>query len=151
MNTQIKEVNSFTKEIEVVVGWNDIEASYNSELKKFSQKISMPGYRKGKVPVALVKSNYGKSFEVDFIDKNMDVYFRKAIDAEKLHPINRAQISDLDFKEGGEFKFKATFEVVPEYTLPKYDKIKIKLTRYTPTQTDMDKALEEMQGRFSIL
>ena len=59
MNTQIKEVNSFTKEIEVVVAWDDLEKSYNSEFQKFRQKISMPGYRKGKVPVALVKSNYG--------------------------------------------------------------------------------------------
>ena len=79
MNIKIKEVNSFTKEIEVVVGWNDIEASYNSEFKKFSQKISMPGYRKGKVPVALVKSNYGKSFEVDFIDKNMDAGYHSVV------------------------------------------------------------------------
>ena len=151
MNTQIKEVNSFTKEIEVVVAWDDLEKSYNSEFQKFRQKISMPGYRKGKVPVALVKSNYGKSFEVDFIDKNMDVFFRKAVHAEKLNPINRAEISDLDFSEGSEFKFTAKFEVIPEYDLPKYDKIKIKLTRYTPTRTDMDKALEEMQNRFSTL
>jgi trigger factor len=151
MNTQIKEVNSFTKKIEVVVEWNDLEASYKTEFSKFSKNISMSGYRKGKVPPALVKSNYGKSFEADFIDKNMDVYFKKAIDAEKIHPINRAEISDLDFNEGAEFKFTATFEVVPEYELPKYDKIKIKLTRYNPTQTDMDKSLEEMQSKLSTL
>ena len=151
MNTQINEVNSFTKEIEVVVSWNDLEETYKSEFNKFRKGISMAGYRKGKVPVALVKSNYGKSFEVDFIDKNMDKFFRKAVDAEKLHPINRAEISDLDFSEGSDFKFTAKFEVVPEYDLPKYDKMKIKLTRYTPTQTDMDKALEEMQNRFSTL
>ena len=34
MNTEIKEVNSFTKEIQVIVSWGDIEASYNSEFKK---------------------------------------------------------------------------------------------------------------------
>ena len=151
MNTQINEVNSFTKEIEVIVSWNDLEETYKSEFNKFRKGISMAGYRKGKVPVALVKSNYGKSFEVDFIDKNMDKFFRKAVDAEKLHPINRAEISDLDFSEGLDFKFTAKFEVIPEYDLPKYDKIQIKLTRYTPTQTDMDKALEEMQSRFSTL
>ena len=96
MDTQIKEVNSFTKKIEVVVGWKDLESNYNLEFNKFRKKISMSGFRKGKVPVPLVKSNYGKEFELDFIDKNMDLYFRKAIDTEKLHPINRAQISDLE-------------------------------------------------------
>ncbi|MAJ44963.1 MAG: trigger factor [Candidatus Marinimicrobia bacterium] len=151
MNIKIKEVNSFTKEIEVVVAWEDLEKSYNLEFKKFRQKISMPGYRKGRVPVTLVKSNYGKSFEVDFIDKNLDLFFRRAVGSENLNPINRAEISDLDFSEGEEFKFTAKFEVIPDYDLPNYDKIKIKLTRYTPTQTDMDKSLEEMQNRFSNL
>ena len=151
MDTQIKDVNSFTKEVEVIVGWEHLEDDYKIEFNKFRQKISMPGFRKGKVPHALVKSNYGKSFEVDFIDKNMDIYFKKAIDAGELHPINRAEISELNFNEGTEFKFTAKFEVLPDFSLPKYNKIKIKMTRYTPTQTDMDKSLEEMQSRFSTL
>tara|TARA_B100001029_G_C15057357_1_gene455471 strand:+ start:1023 stop:2321 length:1299 start_codon:yes stop_codon:yes gene_type:complete len=151
MNTKVKEINSFTKEIQIKVIWNDLAESYNSQFNKFRQKISMPGYRKGKVPIQLVKSNYGKSFEVDFIDKNMDLFFRKAVQSEKLNPINRAEISDLNFNEGSDFKFTAKFEVIPEFDLPKYNQIKLKLTKYTPTSNDMNKALEELEKRFSNL
>ncbi len=151
MNIQIKDINSFTKEVEINITWKDLEEDYESEFNQFRKKISMSGYRKGKVPVALVKSNYGKSFEFDFIDKNLNIYYQKAISEQHLHPISKPEISDLDFSYGSELKFKSTFEVIPQYDLPIYDKIKINLIKLTPTKTDMDKSLEEFQSRQSTL
>jgi trigger factor len=151
MNIQIKDINSFTKEVEVNVAWEDLGEVYKTEFNQFRKKISMSGYRKGKVPTTLVKSNYGKSFDVDFIDKNLNIYYQKAISEQHIHPISKPKISDLDFSEGSELKFKATVEVVPQYNLPKYDKIKINLIRLTPTKADMDKSLEEIQSRQSTL
>ena len=151
MQVEVKHLDSFTREIKIIVPWKELEKSFKVEFNSFRKKISMPGYRKGKVPIPLVKANYGKSFEVDFIDKNMDKYYRKALKSENFSPINRAQISDLNFEETSDLKFTAIFEVVPEYSLPDYNKIKISMTRYTSTDTDMEKALDEMQNKLSTL
>lgn len=151
MKTQIKEINSFTRSLEVTVHWSDLEQKFNQEFKKFKSKIALPGFRKGKVPENLVKANYGKSFEVDFVEQSMDNYFRQALQENNLNPINKAEIKELDFNEGTDLVFTADFEVVPEFSLPKYKKIKINVTRYTPTETDLQQSLDELRERYASL
>ena len=113
--------------------------------RNLSARKKIPNFLVNKIKNPKIQKIYS------VFEKNMDIYFKKAINTKNLHPINRAEISNLDFKEGSDLKFTAKFEVIPEFNLPKYDKIKINMTRYISTQTDMDKALEEIQGQFSTL
>lgn len=151
MKTQIKEINSFTRSMDVTVLWSDLEPQFNQEFRKFKSNIAMPGFRKGKVPENIVKVNYGKSFEIDFIDKTMDDYFKQALQENNLNPINKAEIKEMDFSEGADLTFTANFEVVPFFSLPKYKKIKIKVTRYNPTEFDLNQALEGLRERYAAL
>ena len=106
----------------------------------------MPGFRKGKVPDSIVKKNYGPAIEADFTEKSINKFYQLSLQELKLIPINKAEIKNLEFKEGNNLKFKAIFEVSPEFKLPDYKKkFKINAIRVTQTDNDLNEALLSVQ------
>ncbi len=148
MKTSIKEINSFTRELSVVVTWENLEDKFRKSFNKFRAGYSRPGFRKGHVPEKIIRKNFGGAIEADFAEHSLNEYYRKAIDELELHPLNQAEINHLDFKEGSELKFTAKFEITPDIKLPKYEKkYKIKAVRILQTETDINDALLDLQKK----
>ncbi|NOZ07761.1 MAG: trigger factor [FCB group bacterium] len=150
METKIREVNSFTREIDITVPWEDLKDKFQAEFNKFRAKYSQPGFRKGKVPVSILKRNYGEALEMDFADKACNDYYKIALDELEIDPIARAQIGDLQFHEGEDLRFTAVFEVKPPVKLPDYSKkIKLTVVHMSPTDTDFEGFLNERLQQLS--
>ena len=152
MKTGLKEVNSFTRELDVTVPWEKLSPAFEKEFKKAQSRFELKGFRKGKVPLNIVKKNLLPSIEANFAEHSLNEYYRKALDELDLNPINQAQINKLHFHEGCDLEFVAEFEVSPEVKLPKYDKkFKIKTTRYMASSDDIHAALKEIRERHSTI
>ena len=78
MKTNLKEVNSFTRQLDVIVAWNLISDDFDKEFNKARSTYSMPGFRKGKVPAQIVKQNLGTAIEAHFAEHSIDTYYQKA-------------------------------------------------------------------------
>ena len=144
MKTEIKEINSYTRKLNVIVKWDSLVEEYDKEYKKARSKYTIPGFRKGKVPEQIVKKNIGPVIDSNFAESSLNQYYRKAIEKLKLNPINQAKINDLNFKEGLDLSFTAEFEVEPEIKLPNYqNKIKVRAIRYVAGDEDIDQALSQ--------
>ena len=152
MKTNLKEINSYTRQLDVTIAWDLIEKDYQNEFKRARSRYSMPGFRKGKVPEAIVKKKLGPSLEANFAENSINTYYRKALKELQLTPINQAAIDNLNFQEGLDLSFTARFEVHPEIKLPKYNrKFKIKAVRYLPENEDVEKALAQYQEQHAII
>lgn len=150
METKIREINSFTRELDIVVLWGELKDQFEAEFNRFRAKYSQPGFRKGKVPFGIIKRNYGEALEMDFADKACNDYYKRALDELHIDPIARAQISDLKFHEGEDLHFTAVFEVKPPVKLPDYSKkIKVAVVHLSPTDTDYDSFLNERLQQLS--
>jgi len=147
MKTEIKEINSFTRELNISVGWKLIEKDFKAEFNKSKSNFKIPGFRKGKVPESIFRKQVGSSIEINFAEKSINDYYRKALESLSLHPINQATINKLDFKEGADLTFTAIFEITPEIKLPKYNNFKINGIRYMAQDDDVAKALKDLQER----
>ncbi len=148
MKTNIKEVNSYTRELSVEVNWDILENEFRKSFKKFRANYSIPGFRKGHVPEKMIRSKYIGSIEADFAQHSLNDYYRKALIELNINPINQAEINHLEFKEGNNLKFTAKFEVTPNIKLPNYKKkIKVKAVRIKQTDTDLDNAMLELQKK----
>ena len=138
MKTDLKEINSYTRSLDVIVEWNAIENEYNEEFNKARLKYNIPGFRKGKVPEKIVKKNLGPAIEANFAENSLNIYYKKAIDKLDIIPINQATINNLNFQEGLDLSFSAEFEVEPVIQLPKYKKqIKVRAMRYLVENEDI--------------
>ena len=146
METNLKEINSYTRQLDITIAWELIQDEYEKEFSHARSSYSMKGFRKGKVPENIVKKNLGPSIEAHFAEDSINTYYRKALDELELAPINQASIDNLEFSEGLALSFSARFEVNPKIELPKYQKkFKVKAVRYIPENEDIEQALTHYQ------
>ena len=155
MKSKIKNKNSFTKSLSVKVDWKDLKDDFQKLFDKMKANYTPPGGRKGKVfgvHLELFKKNYTTSIEAQFAEDSVSKYFQKALQENKLIPINQGKIIDLKFKKESKLEFDIEFEVKPEIKLPKYEKkFKIKADKFLSSKKDLDLALADMQNRFSTM
>ena len=152
MKTNLKNINSYTRELEVIISWDILETAYQLEFKTAQLKYSIPGFRKGKVPLQMVKKNLGPSIEANFAENSINKYYREALEKLEIVPINQASIENLNFKEGSDLSFSARFEIHPQVVLPKYEKkIKFDAIRYLPETEDIDQAIENYREQHASI
>ncbi|SVA86982.1 uncharacterized protein METZ01_LOCUS139836 [marine metagenome] len=152
METNLKEINSYTRQLDITIAWELIQDEYEKEFSRARSSFSMKGFRKGKVPERIVKKNIGPSIEAHFAEDSINTYYRKALDKLEIAPINQASIDNLEFKEGIALSLSARFEVNPEIMLPKYQKkFKIKAVRYMAGSEDIEQALTQYQEQHASI
>ena len=149
MKTTLKELNTFSRELYTDLTWTDIEKDFDKFTVNFSKKIKIPGFRPGKVPKKILIDRFQASIEADFVENSVNKYYSTALDQEGITPVNQGAVSDIDFKFESHFKFKVSFEVEPEITLPKFKKnsFKIDKTEYISDDVDVDMAIDDVRMR----
>ena len=155
MKIKLKNINDFTKELTCSIPWDELEDLFKEEFNKVKANHTPKGGRKGRVfgrDLELFKKNYGTAIEATFAEKSLNRFYQKALQEEKLNPINQAKVSNLDFSEGSELIFTLSFEVVSELKLPNdQKKVKVKMVKYIQTDEDVNHALEELRQQHSNL
>jgi len=142
----LKKTNAYTRELSIELQWEDISGDFENEIKEFSKKIKMPGFRSGKIPKKILLQNYQQLIEADFVENSVNKYYFKALDEQSLIPVNKAEVKDVHFHFGEHFRFKAIFEIEPEISLPKLKKnsLKVENTTYISDEFDIDQSIEDM-------
>jgi trigger factor len=136
------------REYKIVVGANEIEDKVAGRLDELSRKIRMPGFRPGKVPVALLRKQYGRSVMGEVVEQAVNQGSQQAISDHELRPALRPKIEVTSFDEGADLEFTMAVEVLPE--VPKLELNKIDLTRPVAAVDDevVSKALSNLAERF---
>jgi trigger factor len=147
---QVKELSAegLKRAYEVVVEASEIEQRVDKRLDELKKTIKMPGFRPGKVPVTLLKKQYGKSVRGEVLEQAVNEGSQQAINDNELKPALRPKIELKSFEDGGNLEFSMELEVLPE--VPKVDLKTIELTRPKAEVTDeaMADALENFSKRF---
>mgnify|MGYP001340020404 FL=1 len=147
MKVDIKEINEYTRELSIDIPWTELESDFNASMKKFSKKIKMPGFRAGKIPRDRLLQQFQPNIEADFMEDNFQKYYLMAVQQVELVPVNKAEISDVHFHMNEHFRFKATFEIEPEITLPKLKKnaLIVQRTKYLHDDHDIEDAFLQLR------
>jgi trigger factor len=136
------------REYKVVVQADEIETRVSGRLGELSKTIRMPGFRPGKVPVALLRKQYGRSVIGEVVEKAVNEGSQQAISDHELRPALRPKIEVTSFDEGADLEFTMAVEILPD--VPKIDLKSIALTRPTAQVDDeaVQKALDGLAERF---
>jgi trigger factor len=146
VENELTVVDSFTRRLQVEVPWEELQDKYTVFLQKFSKKIRLPGFRKGKVPPKLVRQQFGAAAEAEFAESMVQEYYQSALENTGAESISQATIRAVQFREGEAFRFEATFEVEPEVTLPSYLKgMKFEQVIYDCDDEDVGRAIEDIR------
>ncbi|MDM5298965.1 trigger factor [Bacillus pumilus] len=116
--------------------------------KKVVKQVSIPGFRKGKVPRGLFEQRFGvESLYQDALDILLPVEYPKAIDEAGIEPVDRPEIDVEKIEKGESLIFTAKVTVKPEVKLGDYKGLKVEKDDTTVTDEDVQEELKAMQGR----
>ena len=116
-------------------------------LQKATKTAKIKGFRKGKVPLQVVKQYYGKGLRQEVVGELVNSSFYEAIQQEKLRPVGQPRIDDIQDKPGEDLQYKATFEVYPEVKLADLKKISVLRPVSEVTQPDIDKMIDVLRDQ----
>ncbi len=146
MRINLKEISSNEREIEFELAWEDIEKDHSKFVKKFAKDISLPGFRKGMVPMNLLGKKFGPQIDYDFVNDKFSDYYGFALDEKDLNPVSQPELLDLDFKKGTALKIKVKFDVMPEWDMPKYQNgFPLEQSTYVIEDEDIDESLQRLR------
>ena len=147
MKINVKNINDYTKEVELDVPWTTIEPDFESTIKKFSKKVKLPGFRPGKIPRDRLMQQFQPNIEAQFMDDNIHKYYLLALQEEKIVPVNQAEIRDVQFQLGDHFSFTAKFEVEPDFKLPKFknNMFKVQKNKFIPDEQDITDGINQLR------
>lgn len=143
---QVKELkqDGLSYELEVVLGAKDIDAYIDAQLLEVGKTARLPGFRPGKVPLALLKQRYGRAVLSDVLERAVNDSSAKAIEQHKLRPALQPKIEVKEFDEGKDLKYVMAVEVLPEFTVMDLKGIKVEKPIVPVDKKAVDEALERI-------
>ncbi len=119
---------------------------------KTAKYFNIPGFRKGKAPMALVERTYGSEiFYEDTFNEIVPEIFDNEVKENNIEVVSKPQIDIVEMGKGKDLVFTAIVQVKPEFKLGKYKGISMKKVEYKVTDEDIQKELERMADKNSRL
>ncbi|MCX7908893.1 MAG: trigger factor [Ignavibacteria bacterium] len=137
MEININKVNEATRELEIIVPKNEFEEELEAEFRTAQQYISIKGFRKGRVPLKLIKQMYGNEIERDFIGDYATKLFKEATEKNEISFIGKPFLKDIK-KNDDKVVFTFAYDVIPQFELKDYKNLKI----YEPIHKVTDEEIE---------
>jgi trigger factor len=126
-----------------------VEAEIEEIIRGIKKEISMPGFRKGKVPLDMVRAKFSETARKEAIEKLVPDAYKQALEKESLRPIMPAEISNMEYGEEGPLTFQVAVELFPKVEVKEYKGVKVKKTVRAVENADVDSELEKLRERFA--
>jgi len=135
------------RELELEIPAEEVSKAMERVAKEFARVARVPGFRPGKAPVSLIRRRFADDIKGEVLQSLVPQRVEKAVAEQKLTPVSQPQVDKLDFNEGQPLKFRAVFEVLPEFELGNYKSLEFEMPALDITDDDVTKTLEEMRER----
>lgn len=137
-------------EFTVVVPAATIEEHVTGRLTEMSKTARLPGFRPGKVPVALLRKQYGPSIMGEVLEHTVNETSQKAINDNKLTPAMQPKIEVTKFDEGGDLEYTMAVEVMPEIEMMDFSKLNLERMIVKADEDEINKSLERLANAHKI-
>ena len=149
MQVSIESSTGLERQLKIGVPAERIDQEVTNRLQKATKTVSIKGFRKGKVPLKVVKQHYGKGVRQEVVGEIVNSTFYEAIQQEDLKPVGQPQINELTDKEGQELSYIAVFEVFPEVDLQPLSDVSIERPVAEVKDADVKKMIEQLRDQQS--
>lgn len=148
MNAKVERIEKNAVKLEITVGVEKFNEALQKSYSKNAKKFNIPGFRKGKAPINIIKRYYGEGvFFEDAINFCCDDTYPVAIKENNIRPVDYPKIDIVQIEEGKEFIYTAEVIVYPELELTEYKGVEVKKIEYTINDEEIDSQLKAMQEK----
>ncbi len=153
MNISLEKTGELTAIVKVEIEPSDYNEKVEKIILDHKRKASIPGFRPGHVPTALIKKMYGKSILAEEVNKLLSESLMNYIREEKLnilgHPLpNTEKSNPIDFENQTAFEFYFDLGLSPDFTIPLSNGTEVEYLEIMVSDDMIDKYIEDTRKRF---
>jgi len=145
MQVSIETTTGLERRMTVGIPAEQIETEVTKRLQQAAKTVRLNGFRKGKIPLKVVKQRFGAGVRQEVLGEAMSRSFYEAIQKEDVKPAGQPSIEPKDAAEGQDVEFVATFEVYPEITLGDTAGFEIEKLTADVNDADVDNMIEVLR------
>ncbi len=145
MQVSVESIGTLERRMEIQVPAERIEKAVDERLQKMSRTVRLKGFRPGKVPVKVVRQQFGQQVRQEVLGDVMQSSFTEAVIQEKLTPAGGPRIEPIDLEQGGDLKYRAVFEVVPPIELAPLETLQVERPVAEVTAADVDAMIQNLR------
>src|ERR1700685_3323492 len=135
------------REIELEIPAENVTKVAEKVARDIVRIARIPGFRPGKAPMTLVRRRFADDIQGEVVQSLVPEYLEKALGEKNLVPVTRPEVDKVEFKEGEPLKFRAIFEVLPEFELGDYKGLEVQVDEVDAGDAKVDEVIKEMRER----
>jgi trigger factor len=150
MQVSVTAVNGLERRLEVTLPGEQVSREVDQRLKQLARTVRLHGFRQGKVPLAVVRRQYGSQVHMEAVSDLMERSFSEAVTQQNLRPAAGPRLEPLQVEPGAELRYAAVFEVLPQITVQPLAGIAVERPIATVSAEDVDQMIDSMRRQKPI-
>ncbi|MEG9248503.1 trigger factor [Arthrobacter sp. Soc17.1.1.1] len=156
MKSAVETLSPTRVKLNVEVPFEELKPSIDEAYKTIATQVQVPGFRKGKVPQQLIDQRVGRGYVIETaINDGLNGFYQSAVQETGIRPLSRPEVEITEVpdpaKKDGQLTFTVELDIRPEIELPDYKGIDVTVEPVEASDEDIQKAMDELRGRFGTL
>ena len=152
MKSAVEKLSPTRVKLSIEVPFAELAPHIDGAYKSLSEKINIPGFRKGKVPSAMIDQRVGRAAVLDeAINAGLPTFYSQAAKDNDVLVIGRPNVEITELVDNEKFSFTVEVDIRPDIKLPNFSEIKIEVDDVKVTDADIDEQVESLRTRFGTL
>ncbi|MDE0687141.1 MAG: trigger factor [Candidatus Poribacteria bacterium] len=151
MKVQIEKLETTRVRLDIEIPAEDVNAALAETCESLRTQVSIPGFRKGRVPIAILKSRFPEYVNSEAVRYLVAPAYEDAIYNERLNALTQPTftppLNELNVKENEPFTFSATVDIRPNISLPSYDELVTDKNPVNVPREDVDAYITRLQAQ----
>ena len=152
MKSALETLNPTRVRLTVEVPFEELKPSLDTAYKKIAGQVTIPGFRKGRVPPRVIDQRFGRAMVLEeAVNEALPEFYGKAVEENDIHVLGRPEVDVTTFEDGEQLTFTAEVDVRPEFELPDYQGLEVTVDDAETAEADLDEQMQGLRERFAIL
>ena len=152
MKSDLETLNPTRVKLTVEVPFEELKPSLDAAYRKIGAQVTIPGFRKGKVPPRVIDQRFGRATVLDeAVNEALPKFYGEALEANDVSPLGQPEVDVTSFEDGQQLTFTAEVDVRPDFDLPDYDGLEVTVDDADVSDAEVDEQLDGLRERFATL
>jgi len=152
VKSAVESISATRVRISIDVDFTDLEPHVKNAYQSIAERVVIPGFRKGKVPRAMIDQRVGRGTVLDeAINNALPEFYTQAARENDVLVVGRPTVDIKELKDNELVKFEVEVDIRPEITLPDFSKLEVSVDDVTVSDKDVEEQIEALRVRFGTL
>ena len=152
MKSDVETLSPTRVKLTVEVPFDEMKDSLDAAYGRIGKQVSIPGFRKGKVPARIIEQRFGRGAVLEeAVNDALPKAYDEAVREHKVIPVGQPTVDVTELEDGKHLAFTAEVDVRPEFDLPEFSSLRVEVGNAVPNDDDVAAQVDSLRSRFATL